>query len=140
MGGSRQRTLWCSRMYLNCEADNISSYGMRDKEKGKPENLSSHQCARVQGRCICELLARRRQGENSDSTPKANPLPCQCFPQTLFFEWENTDPVFSFPVWRRNFNYKANCRWSAPGSVCGGLEPMKKRLLFFHSFTRTPSF
>lgn len=72
MGGSRQRTLWCSRKYLNCEANNISSYGMRDKEKGKPENLSSHQCARVQGRCICELLARGRQEENSDSTPKAN--------------------------------------------------------------------
>lgn len=69
-----------------------------------------------------------------------NPFPCQCFPPNTLSEWENTDPAFSFPVGRRNFNYKANCWWSAPGSVCGGLEPMKKRLLFIHSFTRTPSF
>lgn len=61
-----------SSMYLNSEADDILSYGMKDRKKGRAENLSSHHCTKVQGRCCCKLLASRRQDGNSDSTPKAN--------------------------------------------------------------------
>lgn len=110
MGGSRKRTLRCPGMYLNCEADNILNYGMRDKEKGKPENLRSRQCARIQGRCIWSYWpGEDRKKIQTLHQRLTNPFPCQCFPPNTLSERENTDPVFSFPVGRRNFNYKANC-------------------------------